>query len=124
MTRMEKPQNEEMGIELELDVDEDSKGPVILDSEVTNAIEALKVGKAIRPDGIPAEFWKVLGAKRTKELVELCKVMYVKGIWPSDFTRVVMIPLQKNMNAVECSDHQTISLTSHVSKILLKIFTK
>src|SRR6478609_172649 len=26
-----KPQNEEMGIELELDVDEDSKGPVILD---------------------------------------------------------------------------------------------
>ena len=73
-----KPQNEEMGIELELDVDEDSKGPVILDSEVTNAIEALKVGKAIGPDGIPAEFWKVLGAKGTKELVGLRKEMYVK----------------------------------------------
>src|SRR6476469_5828101 len=42
-----KSENEEMGIELELDVNEDSKGPVILDSEVTNAIEALKVGKAI-----------------------------------------------------------------------------
>src|SRR6476619_1428123 len=40
-----KPQNGEMGIELKLDVDEDSKGPVILDSEVTNAIEALKVCK-------------------------------------------------------------------------------
>src|SRR6476469_7581900 len=39
-----KPQNGEMGIELELDVDEDSKGPVILHSKVTNAIEALKVG--------------------------------------------------------------------------------
>src|SRR6478609_7024118 len=39
-----KSQNEEMEIELELDVDEDSKGPVILHSEVTNAIEALKVG--------------------------------------------------------------------------------
>ena len=36
-----------MEIELELDADEDSKGPVILDSEVTNAIDALKVGKAI-----------------------------------------------------------------------------
>ena len=58
---------------MELDVDEDSKGPVILDSEVTNAIEALKLGKAIEPDGILAEFWKVLGAKGTKELVELCK---------------------------------------------------
>ena len=37
----------------------------------------------------------------------------MRGIWPSDFTRVVMIPLQKLMNAVECSDHQTISLISH-----------
>src|SRR6478609_8215615 len=86
-------------------------------------IEALKVGKAMGPDGIPAEFWKVLGAKGTKELVELCKEMYVKGIWPSDFTRVVMIPLKKKMNAVECSDHRTISLISHASKILLKILT-
>ena len=64
------------------------EGPIILDSEVTNAIEALKVGKAIGPDGIPAEFWKVLGAKGIRKLVELCKKMYVKGIWPSDFTRV------------------------------------
>src|SRR6476619_3122046 len=35
-----------------------------------------------------------------------------------------MIPLQKKMNAVECSDHRTISLISHASKILLKIPTK
>src|SRR6476469_6226633 len=75
-----KPHNEEMGIELELDVDKDSKGPVILYSEVTNAIEELKVGKAIGPYDIPAEFWKVLGAKRIKELVGLCKDIYVKGI--------------------------------------------
>ena len=45
-----------MEIDLQLDVDEDSRGLVILDNEVTNAIEALKVGKAIGPDGIPAEF--------------------------------------------------------------------
>jgi len=49
--------------------------------------------------------------------------MYVKSTSPSDFTRVVMIPLQKKMNAVECSDHRTISLISHASKILLKILT-
>src|SRR6476469_3840019 len=49
--------------------------------------------------------------------------MYVKGICPSDFTRVVMIPSQKKMNLVECSDHRTISLISHASKILLKILT-
>src|SRR6476661_2031645 len=49
--------------------------------------------------------------------------MYVKGIWPSDFTRVLMIPLQKKMNAVECSNHRTISLISHASKILLTTLT-
>ena len=79
-----------------IDVDEDSKGLEILDSEVTNAIEALKVGKAMGPDGIPAEFWKVLGAKGTKELVELCKEMYLKGMWPSDFTIVMIKETQKH----------------------------
>ena len=107
---------------MELDVDEDSEGPVILDSEVTIPIKALQVGKAIGPDGIPAEFWKVLGAKGTTELVELCKEMYVKGIWPSDFTRVVMNPLQKKMNAVEYSDQRTISLISHASKLFLQSY--
>ena len=67
MTRMENLRTKKWELYLELDVDEDSKGPVILDSEVTNAIEALKVGKAIGPDGIPAEFWKVLGANGIKE---------------------------------------------------------
>src|SRR6476619_6257964 len=86
-------------------------------------LSAVKVGKVIGPDGIPAEFWKVQGAKGRKELVELCKEIYVKGIWPSDFTRVVMIPLQKKMNAVESSDHRTITLISHASKIFLKILT-
>src|SRR6476469_7352163 len=56
-----KPQNEEIRIELKIDVDEDSNSRVMLYREMTNANEALKVGKAIGADGIPAEFWKVLG---------------------------------------------------------------
>ena len=35
-----------------------------------------------------------------------------------------MIPLQKKANATEGSNHQTISLTSHASKIILKLLTK
>ena len=50
--------------------------------------------------------------------------MYEDGVWPEDFTRVVMIPIQKKSNAIECEDHRTISLISHASKILLKILTK
>jgi Reverse transcriptase (RNA-dependent DNA polymerase) len=59
-----------------------------------------------------------------KELVGLCRDLYEQGAWPEDFTRVVMIPLQKKMNAVECGDHRTISLISHASKIMLKVLTR
>src|SRR5579864_1431966 len=52
------------------------------------------------------------------------KEMYDEGIWPEDFTRVVMIPLQKKPNAKECEDHRTISPIPHASKIMLKILTK
>ena len=44
MTRMENLRTKKWELYLELDVDEDSKGPVIFDREVTNAIESLKVG--------------------------------------------------------------------------------
>ena len=65
-----------------------------------------------------------MGEKGTNELVGLCKEMYMQGVWPEDFTKVIMIPLQKKANAVECGDHRTISLISHASKILLKVLTR
>src|SRR5688572_14409761 len=56
-----------------------------------------------------------------KRLVELCIEIYNTGIWPEDFTKTVMIPLPKKINAVECADYRTLSLISNASKILLKI---
>ena len=35
-----------------------------------------------------------------------------------------MIPLEKQANATDCQDFQTISLISHASKIMFKILTK
>ena len=35
-----------------------------------------------------------------------------------------MIPLPKKQNATECSDHRTISLISHASKIMLKVLMR
>ena len=50
--------------------------------------------------------------------------MYALGVWPEDHTRVVLIPLPKKCNAVDCGDHRTISLIAHASKIMLKVLTK
>ena len=40
--------------------------------------------------------------------------------WPQDWKRPVFIPISKEGDAKECSNH-TIELISHASKIMLKI---
>src|SRR4029077_4877221 len=102
----------------------DQMGPGLLDHEIEAAIKELKRGKAVGVDDIPAEFLKLLDERALKELHELCKHIYDTGIWAKDFTKVVMIPISKKSNAVECADYRTISLISHASQILLKILTK
>ena len=120
-----KPKLKEMGTEYEDNVSEDCKGPEILtDDEIIQAVKEMKENKAVGIDDVPAEFLKALGVEGNKQLVGLCKKMYDEGVWPEDFTKVVMIPLQKKTRAEECEDYRTISLISHASKIMLKVLTK
>ena len=41
--------------------------------------------------------------------------------WPQDWKRSVFISIPKKGNAKECSNYHTIALTSHTSKVMLKI---
>ena len=41
--------------------------------------------------------------------------------WPQDWKRSAFIPIPKKGNAKECSNYCTIALTSHASKVMLKI---
>jgi len=119
-----KPLIEAFHLEEEGQVDSDDRGPSLLTAEIHAAIEEIKNRKAVGPDDIPAEFLKILDGRTMEKLVELCKEIYEKGIWPEDFCRIVMIPIPKKSNATECSDYRTISLISHASKIMLKILAK
>jgi len=109
-----------MSCEEEDKVQLDCKGPSVLESEVRAAIKDLKNGKASGVDSIPAEFLKALGEKGTRKVIELCQKIYEEGIWPKDFTRVVMIPIQKKVNAKECGDHRTISLVTMLQRYFLR----
>jgi hypothetical protein len=119
-----KPTFEKLQLEEEEQVESDELGPNLLSEEICVAIKELKSGKAAGVDGIPTEFLKLLDEGTLTSLIELCKEIYEKGIWPEDFTKVVMIPIPKKNNAVECGDHRTISLVSHASKIMLKVLTR
>ena len=41
--------------------------------------------------------------------------------WPQDWKKSVFIPVLKKSSAKECSDYQTIALTSHAGKVMFKI---
>ena len=40
--------------------------------------------------------------------------------WPQDWKRSVFIPIPKKGNDKECSNHHTIALNSHASKVIVK----
>ena len=41
--------------------------------------------------------------------------------WPQDWKRSILIPIPKKDGTKECSNHRTIALISHVSKVIFKI---
>ena len=54
----------------------------------------------------------------------ICQQIWKTQQWPHDWKRSVFIPIPKkwmNLNAKECSNYCTILLSSHASKVMLKI---
>ena len=56
-----------------------------------------------------------------KVLHSICQQSGKTQQWPQDWKRSVFILIQKKGNAKECSNYCTIALTSHASKVMLKI---
>ena len=72
-------------------------------------------------DEIPSEMIKVLGYVGEKALIELCCQIYLRGEWPDDWLKAVLVPIEKKRNTFECEEHRTISLISHASKVILRV---
>ena len=71
--------------------------------------------------GIPAESSKSLKDNAVKVLHSICQQIWKTQPWPQDWKRSVFIPIPKKGNAKECLNYCTILLTSHASKVMLKI---
>ena len=74
-------------------------------------------------DRIPVELFKVLKHDVVKVLHSICQLIWKTQQWPQDWKRsvfIVFIPIPKKGNAKECSNHHTIALISHASKVMLK----
>ena len=72
-------------------------------------------------DGIPVELFQILKDDAVKVLHSICQQIGKIQHWPQDWKRSVFVPIPKKGNAKECSNNPTIALTSHTSKVMLKI---
>ena len=79
------------------------------------------MNKVTGGDGTPAELSQILKDDAVKVLHSICQQIWKTQQWPQDWKRLVFIPIPKKGNAKECSNYCTITLISHVSKVMLKI---
>ena len=79
------------------------------------------MNKASGGDGIPVELFQILKDDAVKLLHSICQHIWKTQQWPQDQKRSVFIAIPKKGNAKECSNYLTIILTSHASKVMLKI---
>ena len=95
--------------------------PDILESEVKWTLGSITTSKASSGDGIPAELFQILKDDAVKVLHSIYQQIWKSQQWPQDWKRSVFIPIPKKGNAKECSNYCTLVLTSHASKVMLKI---
>ena len=92
----------------------------ILESEIKWALGSNTTNRPSGGDGIPVELFQILKDDTVKVLHTTCQQIWKTQQWPQDWKRSVFIPIPKG-NAKECSTYHTIALTSHASKVMLKI---
>ena len=95
--------------------------PDILEREVKWALGNITTSKAGGRDGIQIELFQILKDDAVKVLHSICQQIWKTQQWPHDWKRSVFIPIPKKDNVKECSNHHTITLISHASKVMLKI---
>ena len=79
------------------------------------------MNKANGGDGIPVELFQNLKDDAVKVLHSICQQIWKTHQSPQDWKRSVFIPILKKGNKKEHSNYCTIALTSHASKVMLKI---
>ncbi|GFR66047.1 RNA-directed DNA polymerase from mobile element jockey-like [Elysia marginata] len=100
------------------------EGPEIMREEVENTIRNMKTGKATGPDMISTEMMQALEGIELDAIIKMLNTIYDTGEIPKEMLQSIFITLPKKQGATECEKHRTISLMSHMTKVLLRIIMK
>ncbi|KAG8237619.1 hypothetical protein J437_LFUL016872 [Ladona fulva] len=111
-------------VEIELrnyeEEERDNGGPKVMKEEIEMAIKRMKNGKTVGGEQIPVEILKSLGKNGMDRITNLI-IIYDTGEWPEDLIKTVMVPMPEKYNAHDCKYYRTISLISHVGKVITNV---
>jgi len=96
----------------------------ILAEEVEKAIKKLRNNKSPGHDNITAEILKEGGEPLNKEIHRLCNQAWEQGHAPEEWKKSILITIHKKGSALDCENFRTISLISHMGKILMTILAE
>ena len=116
--------NEENPRELreELQVEVHTEMANITCSEVEKALKKMKNGKAVGPDNLPAEVWKILGAPGLDYLQEVLNKIIKEEKVPAEWRKSTLIPIFKNKGDITCcGNYRGIKLMCHSMKLYERI---
>ena len=100
---------------------EDDQGEDFLRSEIEKAIKNLKSGKASGNDMITSEMIKALDDAGVDIIHKLLNDIYKTGVIPASMNESIFIRLPKKPKATLCAEYRTLSLMSHLLKVILKV---
>ena len=86
--------------------------------KVEHAIRDMTEKKSPGPDGITTEMLVLAGEVG---ILELSNIIHNQGSFPSELNKSIFITLSKVNGTIKCEKHRTISLMSHVAKLVLRI---
>ena len=89
--------------------------------EVEHALRGMPEKKSPGPDGITTGMLVAAGEIGILELTELSNMIHNQGSFPSELNKSIFITLPKVNGTIKCEKHRTISLMSHVTKLVLRI---
>ena len=100
---------------------DDGPIPVILKSEVENAVLNLKIGKSAGLDDMYSEYIKAGGEPIVQALLYLYNQVLRTGIMPDKFKQALIVVIFKKGSSMECGNYRPISLLSHIYEVFISI---
>ena len=91
--------------------------------ELTDVIRSLANGKAVGPDGVSVELFKIIlngDPALRRRLLDIVVRIWRGGEVPQQWKDAIIMVLNKKKDRAECGNYRSISLVAHAGNILLQ----